>query len=98
MNLLLDQVSCASLPQTALPFLADFRRREDIQIGLEGNRAWVRWSPGDREILLRLLPIPGVQLYFSKNDTWYRHGRHLPSFDVPDELTIRPLSAVLTPA
>ena len=57
-----------------------------------------RWQPWDEQVLRRLLPISGVQLYTCRDGRWYRHGRHLPAFDFPEHLDYRPLHAVLTPA
>ena len=79
----LDQVSCASLPLDSLPALADLRRAEGISVTLAGDRAWVRWEPGDEFILRGILPLPGSELYVRRGAHWYKLGSRLPSFGLP---------------
>jgi hypothetical protein len=89
---------CARLPAAALPFLAELRTRQDVRVRLEGNAAWVWWLPGDREVLHRVLAGGGAELFERRDGRWYRPGRHLPSFEVPDDAGARPLLGLLTPA
>src|SRR5437879_1112069 len=97
MNSSLDRITCASLPQAPLAALADLRCREDISVGLEAGRAWVRWPAGDDMVLMHLLPISGATFYYARDGQWFQHDRHLPAFGVPEELAVAPLHAVLTP-
>jgi hypothetical protein len=94
----LDQTGYASLPASALGVLADLRCSPEILVALAGERAWVRWETGDPQVLSRLLPVSGVELYVNHEGQWYRQGHHLPAFHLPVHLPARPLHAVLTPA
>lgn len=93
----LDQVCGASLPRSALAVLADLRGLPDVGVTLAGERAWVRWPAGDEEVLRRLLPVPGVELYEQREQHWYRHGQLLPSFGLPLDAAGQPLRQALTP-
>jgi hypothetical protein len=95
----LTQVGCASIPQTALPVLADLRRDPDIRVILAEDRAWIRWEADAEPILRRVLPVPGVELFVFREGHWYRYGCHLPVFGLPlepDDDAI-PLSRALIP-
>jgi MoxR-vWA-beta-propeller ternary system domain bpX2 len=94
----LHDICCASIPADCLPVLSPLRCASDIRVTLIGERAWVHWQPGDEEVLASLLAAPGVALYRQRDGKWYRHGRHLPSFDVPTDAKSRRLDEVLTPA
>jgi hypothetical protein len=94
----LDQVCCASLPWDALAALAGVRCLPGVLVRRAGDRAWVRWDPGADEVLRCVLPVAGVELYAFRDGLWYRHGHHLPSFDVPTGGEVQPLHRVLTPA
>jgi hypothetical protein len=69
-----------------------------VRVREAGGRLWVWWTPGDGEILNRVLPLPGVELYVRRDGAWFRTGHRLPSAGVPDEAGARPLSSLLTPA
>ncbi len=94
----LDLVGGASVPLPALALLADLRGVSEVRVVLAGERAWLRWPPGDENILRRVLPIPDVELYVQRDGAWYRHGRHLPSSGLPLQETGRPLHSVIFPA
>jgi hypothetical protein len=94
----LDQVSCASLPVHALAVLAEVRCSPEVQVRFEGERVWVRWEPGNEQMLRRVLPVAGVELYHCRDGLWYRLGNHLPSFDLPLDEATQPLHRALTPA
>jgi hypothetical protein len=79
----LDQVVCASLPLDALATLADLRRAEGISVTLAGDRAWVRWEPGNHAALRTVLPLPGSELFVRRGKHWYKLGSRLPSFNLP---------------
>jgi MoxR-vWA-beta-propeller ternary system domain bpX2 len=94
----LDEVSCASLPAAALPALAPLRCVAGVTVTLAGDRAWLRWTPGDGQVLACVLPLAGAELFVSRQGLWYRVGQHLPAPDVPAEGDARPLEQVLVPA
>ena len=50
-----------------------------------GARVWLRWEPGRDEVLHRLLPIEGIELFARRDNLWYRPGRSLPAFTIPPE-------------
>jgi hypothetical protein len=81
-----------------LPLLAAVRCQSDVTVALVGDRAWLHWPAGDEAVLRCVLPVPGVVLYEQREGQWYRHGRSLPAFEVPVDVSPRPLHAVLTPA
>lgn len=94
----LQEVCRASLPREALPILAGLRGRSGVQVALEGERAWVTWPEGDDEVLRRVLPVSGVELYVSREGRWHRFGCHLPRFGIVPEGVAEPLDHVLYPA
>jgi hypothetical protein len=94
----LHDVCCASLPAEALPALAELRAAPGLTVALLGRRAWVRWESGDEQVLRRLLPVSGVELFVSRAGRWHRVGRHLPALAFPEHLEYRPLHQVLFPA
>jgi MoxR-vWA-beta-propeller ternary system domain bpX2 len=93
---LLD-VCCASLTPQCLGAVAGFRSAPGVQVALHGGLAWVRWEPHQDYILQALLPVRGVQLYVQRDGLWYRHGGHLPAFDLPEQADYRPLYRAVTP-
>lgn len=94
----LDQISLASLPRDALAALAAVRCHPGVTVRVVGECAWVRWQAPDEQVLRRVLPVPGVELYSCRDGQWYRHGRLLPSFGLPGDDDGQPLDRVLFPA
>ncbi len=94
----LHEVCRASLPRAALVALAGLRARSGVDITLEGERAWVSWPEGDEEVLRRVLPVSGVELYVRREGHWHRFGRHLPAFETVPEGEAQALDRVLFPA
>jgi hypothetical protein len=94
----LEQISCASLPFASLVALADVRCLRGVEAAVVGERVWVRWAAGDEDVLRRVLPVTGVELYARHDGMWYRLGSRLPSPGWPDAAEARPLHHVLTPA
>src|SRR5262245_57183690 len=90
-------IACARLPKSALSALADLRRREDVRVLESGDRVWVFWESGDRQVLRRLLPVSGVELFEHREGLWYRPGGHLPIFNVPEDQDAVSLSLAITP-
>ena len=58
-----DELRCASLPASALAALADLRREPGVTVTVSGDRAFVRWASESGEVLRRVRPIAGVELY-----------------------------------
>jgi MoxR-vWA-beta-propeller ternary system domain bpX2 len=98
MTFLLDDVCCACLPATAVPLLGDLRTLTSLRARLVGERLWLRWEAGDEEVLRRLIPIHGIELFAWRNGLWYRPGQHLPVFDVPADEDGQSLAHFLAPA
>jgi hypothetical protein len=94
----LHEVCCARLPADQLPALAGIRCAPGVRVALAGASAWVCWEVGDEPVLRRILPVAGVRLYLRREGRWFRHGQHLPDFEVLENLNYRPLHDVLTPA
>src|SRR4051794_18492656 len=94
----LDAIQLASLPASALAALADLRREPGVAVTLSGGRAFVRWDPTSEELLRRVFPLEGVELYARRDGLWYRHGHRLPTFGLPldGEETV-PLHRAVTP-
>jgi len=98
MNSVFDQVSYACIPAESLPALVELRCESGIRVALAGERAWVRWEPGNEAVLFRLLAVPGVAFYRFRDGLWYRHGQYLPSFGLPGDMPTQRLDQILTPA
>jgi hypothetical protein len=98
MNNALQEVCRASLPREALPVLAGLRARSGVEVTLDGERAWVSWPAGDEEVLRRVLPVSGAELYVLRAGHWHRFGRHLPTFGAGPENEPQALDRVLFPA
>lgn len=94
----LHNVTCASLPEQALPLLARVRHVTGVRVRLIGGRAWVWWEDAGDAVLHALLAAPGIELYERLDGFWHRLGQVLPAFHVPEEAETRPLTQVLTPA
>ncbi len=97
MNLFAD-VSCASLPLSALPLLAGLRTNDSLRCWVRDDRLWLRWPAGSDEVTAMLLPIRGVELFELRDGLWYRPGLRLPVFTVPAESETTWLARLLSPA
>ena len=93
----LDDACCASLPADALPLLGDLRAHAGVRVKLDGERAWLFWTAGDGAVLRRVLPAPGTEVYARRGEFWFRLGRSMPAFGVPDERGTKPLAEVVVP-
>jgi len=93
----LAAVLSASVAVADLAALAGLRTRPAVTVAVRGERAWVRWPPGESDVLLGLLAAPGVELFTTRDGLWFRLGSRLPCFEVPAEEGV-PLAAALTPA
>lgn len=100
MGSILERVSCASIDPNDLVVLADLRAQEGIRVSVIAERAWLRWETGDDEVLRRILPLRGAQLFERRDGHWYRPGHHLPAFAVPIDPADdgMPLSQAIVPA
>ncbi len=94
----LEQVTCASLPASALAVLAGLRRLAGASVLVEGERAWVWWEPGEGRVLGALLPVEGVELFEGRGGEWFRAGRRLPAADVPDRAGAVPIDRAVVPS
>ncbi len=96
----LDAPTRARLPADALVSLADQRARPDLEVLRDGDILWLRWRLDGTAIVLRLLPLPGVELFETRDGQWFPAGRLLPVAGVPDDNRPgwRHLSALLFPA
>ena len=82
----LDDVCCARLPAAALAHLGALRVRTDVRVLARGDELWLRWPAGDEDVLHRVLAVRGAEVFARRDGLWYRPGRSLPAFGVPDEL------------
>jgi hypothetical protein len=82
----LDDVCCARLPAAALAHLGALRVRTDVRVLARGDELWLRWPAGDEDVLHRVLSVRGAEVFAQRDGLWYRPGRSLPTFGVPDEL------------
>jgi hypothetical protein len=98
MTHLLTDVSCASIPPEALPHLAALRTSQKLRVWRRNNRIWLRWPAGDADILNCVLPIQGVEIFTHRDGNWFRPGRRLPVFDIPDDDEAVTLLHLLSPA
>jgi hypothetical protein len=100
-----QDVRCASIPEGALPALADLRREAGIRVTVARGRAWVSWDDGPaseatRRILVeRLMPLSGVELFSRHDGRWHRLGERLPAFDatIGDHASGARLDRVIVP-
>jgi hypothetical protein len=82
----LDDVCCARLPAAALAHLGSLRVRTDVRVLAQSGELWLRWPAGDEDVLHRVLAVRGAEVFARRDGLWYRPGRGLPTFGVPDEL------------
>src|SRR5690242_7899362 len=93
-----ERIECACLPATRLASLAGLRRVPGVTVTVAGDRAWVRWGPGSAEVLDRVRPIQGVELYVRRGGLWYRLGHRAPTFGLPvDDEGAVPLDRAVLP-
>ncbi len=94
----LHDVCLAAIPPGELAALAEVRCVPGVVVAAGAERTWVRWEAGTEAVLRRLLVVPGARLYACRDGLWYCPGRHLPAFEVPENLDYRPLHQALAPA
>src|SRR5262249_562490 len=78
MPLPLHEVCCARVAPDALAGLADLRCTSGIDVVQDDGGLWLRWLPGDEEVLLQLLPVAGATFFYQRDGKWYRLGSRLP--------------------
>jgi hypothetical protein len=93
----LGDVCCASFAPDALPGLAALRTHRDVRTRRVDGRLWLWWPAGDAEVLSRVLPLPGVELFARRDGAWFRAGHRLPTAQVPAEEGARPLLSEIVP-
>jgi hypothetical protein len=94
----LDDVCLARVPAAQLMLLAAVRTAQGVRVRREGDYVWLRWSQGDTSVLQCVLPIIGAEFFTLRGECWYRPGRSLPSFGIPDLGTGESLAKFLSPA
>ncbi len=96
----IDLVCAAILPVQSLPALGPLRAYPGLRATVVDQVVFLRWNPGVEEILRILLAQPGVELFESRQNLWYRPGSSLPTFQVTEALNNSPfhsLDRILTP-
>jgi hypothetical protein len=91
-------VERAAIPTAAMARLAPLRDRSGLEIALSGKHLWLRWHESDDSISQAVFAIPGARLFTSKDGQWHEPDRSLPTFDMPESLSFRPIAAVIAPA
>jgi hypothetical protein len=94
------EVSAArlTLAHAHLAALAPVRDRGEVRVTLVGDFVWVRWPPGQADVVRCLLPVPGVEFFTHRDGLWFGFGSRLPSDVTAPSDGGRPVSAVLFPA
>ena len=92
-----EEACCASLPHAALSALAELRCRQDVQVSLAGERAWVRWNGDCAAIIQRLLPVAGARFFGQRDGDWFELGHFLPCTAEPPSDHPARLDRVLIP-
>ncbi len=78
-----ESPGAARLPAASLASLADLRRDLGIGVIADGDHAWIRWEAGDESLSLRLMAIPGAELFVLRDGLWYPAAGRLPRFGLP---------------
>jgi hypothetical protein len=94
----LDRAVAALLPRAGLAALAGVRCRDDVQVIVNGERAWVTWPAATEAVWQALLAVPGIEFFESRDGRWHGLGRRLPRVDVPLSGEAKRLEALLFPA
>jgi hypothetical protein len=94
----LENVTCARLPIASLAFLSEMRCHPDVTVASDGDFVWLRWRPGDDDVLRQVLAIPDVEMLEQRDGLWHRLGHRLPALVNPDLFPATPLFQVLIPA
>jgi hypothetical protein len=97
MPLALHEVCCARVTPEALAELADLRCTSGIEVVQDDAGVWLRWLPGDEEVLLQLLPVAGAIFFYQREGNWYRLGSRLPSAGPPPTGEVRKLDRLVVP-
>jgi hypothetical protein len=95
--LTMSDLELACIPASALGSLAMLRCEPSIEAAIVDSACWVRWELGKDEITGIIHSVRGAQLYGRGSAGWQRWGSVLPTREVPEHVTFRPLSAVIFP-
>src|SRR5262249_45486433 len=98
MDLPLDRVSAAWLPQVQLKHLAGMRCRSDVSVILTGEKVWVTWPAGMEEVWQALLRAAECEFFEERVRFWFRLGSRVPAFGFPPKGEPKSLDAILFPA
>lgn len=93
----LANVCCASIPVESLSALGKLRTRATLRVIRVGGRFWLHW-PGDEEVALQVLALPGVRTFIQHDRLWYALGSRVPTSEVPELGEGSALANVLLPA
>lgn len=91
-------ITCASIPAFCQDRLASVRAQKQIKAQCIGGTIWLIWPSSTKDVAELIYPLPGSELYQRQQQYWFAFRRQLPSFDVPDLTTARPLAELLFPA
>jgi hypothetical protein len=89
---------CARLPPGSLSQVAGVRTSMAVRARMVDGALWLYWPVDDPAVLHRVLAVDGAEVHERRGGLWYRHGQHLPVFDVPPDGDARSLIGLLTPA
>lgn len=92
----LDEIGCARIPRESLDAVAALRCTSGIEVIEDGAHCWLRWEPGNDDVLRQVLPLPGVSLFVRRGLHWHPHDSRLPGAGPPDR-DARPLDGLLAP-
>jgi hypothetical protein len=95
---LLDEVTGARIPGSALPLLAEVRCAPGVEVIADQAYCWLRWPTEREAVVQRLLPIAGVKFFVRRADSWHELGRSLPAGPIPLDRPGVPLLQNLVPA
>ena len=96
----LRQACLARIPISELAVLGDLRLSREIRVASRDGAAWVRWSPADESVVLRLLAASSVEWFDRGEDGWWRRsGTRTPllGFEPPAPGDGVPLASALVP-
>lgn len=92
----LDEVCCARIPRESLGALAALRCATGIEVIEDDAHCWLRWEPGNDDVLRQVLPVPGVSLFVRHGLRWHPHSSRLPVAGPPNR-DARPLAGLIAP-
>jgi hypothetical protein len=92
----LHEICCARIAPESLGALAGLRCTARVEVLTDEEGFWLRWAPGDDEVLRHLLPVAGATFFCRRDGKWYRHGSRLPVAGPPPG-EVRRLDQLIVP-